>query len=354
MAVVVQCYNCSNILELDEGFRGGVCRCSQCGSLLQVPKGSSTDARRARPATPDAPASGVQRPSNPTEDPGLSRGQFDPRSPTRPASPGDSGLGAKAVGVAKAVAAPAPPRPSSAAHAVVIKKNRTLFYVAIILMVLIGIGLVGGLAWFFARATVGEKPDATPSGGGTSAGVSQTPRIENPGGPMLLANIPLTGSKIVFCMDGGSANQESFDFVRKGVEDAINTLGAGQQFTVAIWRDDGIKTIPASGWASKATFANYKDELENAAAFGSSDPVRGMVKSLELPGDQVIFVTAKYGLTSDMAAPALAVRKPGQRIDAIKIGSADTDSPLEKIVNAAGGKFVDKMEINQLESIVNH
>ena len=59
MNVVVQCFHCNAILELDEGFRGGVCRCSACGSLLQVPKAqasASTSPRKIRPDVPPAPA----------------------------------------------------------------------------------------------------------------------------------------------------------------------------------------------------------------------------------------------------------------------------------------------------------
>jgi len=59
MTVVVQCFHCNAILELDEGFRGGVCRCSACGSLLQVPKAqgsaTTTPARKVRPDIPPAP-----------------------------------------------------------------------------------------------------------------------------------------------------------------------------------------------------------------------------------------------------------------------------------------------------------
>jgi hypothetical protein len=72
MAVVVQCFHCNAVLELDEGFRGGVCRCSSCGSLLQVPRGEQDPppaGRKIRPAAPSAA----------------------PRKPV-PASPGEPGL----------------------------------------------------------------------------------------------------------------------------------------------------------------------------------------------------------------------------------------------------------------------
>src|ERR1041384_1880667 len=58
MAVVVQCFHCNAVLELDEGFRGGVCRCSGCGSLLQVPKADrEVGSRRKRPAAPSSASS---------------------------------------------------------------------------------------------------------------------------------------------------------------------------------------------------------------------------------------------------------------------------------------------------------
>jgi hypothetical protein len=83
MAVIVQCFHCNAILELDDGFRGGVCRCSTCGSLLQVPQGESDGVmprkRKTRPPKPlpcaPAPSSAGTR----LADPGLSSGQLDPR-----------------------------------------------------------------------------------------------------------------------------------------------------------------------------------------------------------------------------------------------------------------------------------
>ena len=100
MAIVVQCFQCSTILELDDGFRGGVARCSNCGALLRVPKDVATTEVAGRPRAPSRPqplpkaasdpgissggmrGSGLQRrPGDPT----VSSGAFS-RSP-RPQSP---------------------------------------------------------------------------------------------------------------------------------------------------------------------------------------------------------------------------------------------------------------------------
>ncbi len=93
MAIVVQCYHCHSRLELDEGFRGGVCRCSKCGSLLKVPATvNSTNTGRTRPADPGTSAPG-SRPRDPNEDPGLSASGFRDQSSQRPAAPPSSGSG---------------------------------------------------------------------------------------------------------------------------------------------------------------------------------------------------------------------------------------------------------------------
>ena len=39
--VVVQCFHCNAVMELDEGFRGGVCRCSGCvDRFCRCPRGN--------------------------------------------------------------------------------------------------------------------------------------------------------------------------------------------------------------------------------------------------------------------------------------------------------------------------
>ena len=107
MTVVVQCFHCNAILELDEGFRGGVCRCSNCGSLLQVPKadGPAPKGKKVRPAMPPsarstAPAAagqGAAAQATAKDDSGaphsLPQSPFDPRRPSFDAGGSSSGLG---------------------------------------------------------------------------------------------------------------------------------------------------------------------------------------------------------------------------------------------------------------------
>jgi hypothetical protein len=64
--IELECPECDELLELDAGFAGGVCRCSSCGALMTVPadpqRGKAEQLTRpeapgepARPARPDEP-----------------------------------------------------------------------------------------------------------------------------------------------------------------------------------------------------------------------------------------------------------------------------------------------------------
>lgn len=89
--IELECPSCQAVLELDAGFAGGVCRCSNCGTLMTVPAdpqmvGESLD-RPDRPDTPGASAAfsvAVQE-STTSED--------DSPSADRPESPQGTGSG---------------------------------------------------------------------------------------------------------------------------------------------------------------------------------------------------------------------------------------------------------------------
>ncbi len=155
MPVVVQCFHCNAILELDDGFRGGVCRCSNCGSLLQVPRGddAAPPGRKPRPAAPpppSAPAMPLQNATSTRLDAGLSRGQLELSSPmARRQDVGvSSGMGGrsrvhqtKPITAAPSshrrpsqatIATPSPP-PAVAAS----RRSRLLFWLGVLLAVLV-------------------------------------------------------------------------------------------------------------------------------------------------------------------------------------------------------------------------
>ncbi|MEM6552370.1 MAG: hypothetical protein AAF750_09625 [Planctomycetota bacterium] len=91
----LECPSCNDLLELDAGFAGGVCRCSSCGILMTVPKatggqseqlvrpsapGESSAASSEPDARPDRPDTPAPRQSRARTD--SSRGRASSRSKT--------------------------------------------------------------------------------------------------------------------------------------------------------------------------------------------------------------------------------------------------------------------------------
>jgi hypothetical protein len=371
MAVVVQCYHCNTILELDEGFRGGVCRCSTCGSLLQVPKAAAPGAPKARPAAPGAQPTEMKRPAAPG-DAGLSRGQFDP-SDSSGVRAGATDMGGSSSGLRQgrpaAPVATAPRRIEKVSpiggpthrgkHLKQVKKNNALLFV--------GLGL-GGVIVIIVTVVLGmilmRPPEKAPLPGrdADGAGTAVSPgNVQHPGKSGRSGNasrtpesgqvepvkeevkgflgVPLVGKKIVFSIDGASSMADTFDYARRGIYQAIDTLEPGQQVQVAVWKGSTLRLIPSSGFVGKPAVKKLHDELEAVAVTGSSDAGDCMKASAGLGGDQVIFVTAKFGLDPSIADGVMAAKKGEMRFDGVKIESEDSQSPLEMLAQKTGGTY---------------
>jgi len=86
--IELECPGCGELLELDAGFAGGVCRCYSCGTLMTVPSDSSKGQaeRVARPDRPDAPGRSTTAPPVPSPRIAPSPGAAVPSTPVSPAA----------------------------------------------------------------------------------------------------------------------------------------------------------------------------------------------------------------------------------------------------------------------------
>ena len=366
MAIMVQCHKCSTVLELDDGFRGGVCRCSSCGTLLQVPIEAGPTASAPRRASPDAITTSTSRPAAPDRE-SLAAGSGIGSGMRRPAAPptgsgafaGSGGLSHQpSVGnLAAAPGAPTtkvsrPAAPAAQRAPSVQQKPRRLgldplvFWslVAVAVLFLVAVGLV---IWqimgqqYRRRATSANEPSSVSH----SKNGSRTPT-----GPLFLG-IPLTGDKIIFSLDGSTANINSFSYVTQGVQEAVATLAPDQRFRVAIWRGKGLKLLPARGWLRRGEVKAVRPvlrQVRNLVSYGSSNTLKSMLASLALGGNQVIFVTAKFQMPHGLVAAVEAKRKPGQRLDVISVDGERRE--LQKLAQQCDGQF-HKYSVSELNSM---
>ncbi|MCL2647852.1 MAG: hypothetical protein FWD61_12705 [Phycisphaerales bacterium] len=387
MAVVIQCFHCNTILELDEGFRGGVCRCSTCGSLLQVPQATETDAPKIRPAAPGEEPTQPSRPASPIAESDAKQ-KPDPESDSsgqRPATPdtGGSSSGLRSGKAARPAAPPAPVTPAvkhiekvappndspssttpATSSSKEVKKKNVLLIGSIVMVGIVVVAVLIAAIWLVARAssaskqaiervvsvsssnenktTDGKKPTVVEpkrqaSSGSESIVPSVTPTAMQASTDLL--GIPLVGKKILVSIDGASSMTDHFDYVRAAVYGAVERLGSGQALEVVVWRGEKVTPYPQKGFIDKVGLESLKEEFDAISARGSSDVTACMKASLALGADQVIFITAKPALDPAIAQDILADKGPAARLDSIKIDSEDSPSPLEELSQKSGGLY---------------
>lgn len=374
MALMVQCFHCSNILELDEGFRGGVCRCSQCGALLQVPKATPGQGEKVRPATPPTPGQGQQvRPGEPVSEPGLSRGVLGrPAAPLPPPSsaaspvsqgmrtPGENPPGSRAV---SDLPNRKPPTESPPYHGGSVEHparpelpsgyNQYLWIFGGV-MVLLMIGVAVGMLFLLPslRGEKGTKPE-TGVGVGSTVLTSGPRTVEVPNGPAFLG-IPMTGKKIVLSIDTGSSFRDrGFEYVLLGVRQAVGTLAADQSLRLALWEETGVRLVPEAGFVPKDRRTPILEALDSLVAQGATSEIKCIKGSLESGADQVIIVTAKLTLGSDTSATDLMqYRRTNQRVDVVRVLSPESElmPALEQLTNLTNGKFL-VLDQGQLDAL---
>ena len=105
--ISLPCTSCQKVLEIDDAFAGGVCRCQYCGTIQTVPK----DLKQTRAGAPAAASTGAG---------GKTLYQKKPRQPGQPgtgledladAVASSSGLARGALRSRAAAPSPPPPPP---------------------------------------------------------------------------------------------------------------------------------------------------------------------------------------------------------------------------------------------------
>jgi hypothetical protein len=340
MAVVVQCFHCNAVLELDEGFRGGVCRCSACGALLEVPRAQGSSKTRVRPASPSA----VPRPK-PVAPSGSATGSSSPPGSRSIDMTGlSSGLAGiertRPVAPAREIIPPVPPPLQTMASGPARRGGYAKWiWLGILLLVLIA-GVVMGLIYWGMNQGAATIAGPAPKAGGkvpTAAGSA------SPVGFPMLAGIQLSGKRIIISMDSASSMGESFDYLRRGILRAVEEMDPAQQITVVLWTETGIKTLPRNAFVTSKTSKALRDLLESTTPSGASNAevcIRSTVGLIQ-GADQVLLITAKSELPPVARADAfLRQTKPGAWFDVIRITPGGSAAMLETLANATGGKYV--------------
>lgn len=350
--IEINCTNCKTLLQIDDAFAGGVCRCRHCGTIQTVPKRLKNNGSAGGVMNEAAVGSGA---STMTKKPGLDQG---------------SGTGLDDLAGIVASSGLASTRllrskeKTPAKSAAPKKDNRTAIIIisaGAMIVVLLGIII------FMAVHNGGSGQNGAPAGtGGTSTAInsgstntdhSKPDPIANPGNPVVAVpkiqgpsflGQPLNERSVVYVLDRGSASSEDrrLEALKAAVIKSVRSLGPDRQFAVIFWQIDGanIDAWPADGLRS-ATEQNI-NELSNFIAdissVGQTSASASTEKAFKTGAEAVVLVPIKSFVEPGTHTAIVKSRGDSKaKVYCFTLAQPDIGESFKKVADDTNGVYRD-------------
>ena len=332
--ITVNCSHCKAVLEMDDAFAGGVCRCHYCGTIQSVPAHARRVPAQSAAATPAARANGAAAPAKSSNgdgldaladvvaSSGLSRGALR-SAPPQPAAPA-----VRHVDYAQ------PPQQKKLLVPLIIAGG-----VIALLLVLVAYLL------FATTTTVPATISGTGGARGTPPGVpGGEAAVVVPKGPHF-CGISLDGiPSVVFVVDRGRATAELFDTLKEAIYRSLESLEPGQKFQIIFWDNaDPAAAYPKEGLVDvsaqeiEAARAQFADVL----AEGRAKPDGAVRRAAKSRPVAIVIVTGKaFDLDEGLVRTVQdAVKGTTTKVHTIALRSDDGNTVLKEIADKTHGEF---------------
>jgi hypothetical protein len=337
--ITLTCTKCQTVMEMDDAFAGGVCRCQHCGTIQTVPShlkrspAGGTPAKSGkqkalysggRGSSSGVPSSGLDDLANAVASSGLSSGLANQPRGSRPTT----------VDYAK----PGTVKPPASKLPLVVG--------LVVLLAAVGAG-----AYFLLKPAAPTPPVP----GGSGPGVIATPGANDPAiaGPQFVG-IPLDYGRVVFVIDRGQAGIATFDALKVALFDAVTSLGPQREFQVLFWTPNwtpnGAPNVDEFAYPKGSTargnpdrVAGLRKHLEDVMAVGSTDPGPALKAAAARNPDAIVITTAKADQLGDPFVKLVAAAVKGKPVvvHTVDLSSDGGGRPvLEAVAKAGGGKYV--------------
>lgn len=324
--ITLTCNKCQRVLQIDDAFAGGVCRCKHCGTIQTV--APSKDKKKRV----DSPAANVAAPTRPAfqgEAPKSANNLQDLAQAV--ASSGLAGTGLRSGHLRKPIAKPTLNSP---------------LYIAGGAIILILVSAL--LTWWLMRPPGSAAPQNPQNSAqnidtGVSAGTNapEPAKLPPPKSPTFMG-IPLKGRSIVFLLDRGMGTLETFDAVKTATAKSLLSLGSATKFQLIFWETDGIVEYPSDG-VHDANDENVKgavEKMNDIFAWGQSKIDQSLEKALAQNPAEIVIATGKNGLDDEFVKLVLDKRKSSSvKIHTVSVGGVGSPDALKKIAEKTGGEF---------------
>jgi hypothetical protein len=309
--IEINCTSCGKVLQVDDGFAGGACRCSHCGTIQTVPKSR----RAARAESPLAGTAPGQKTLVPPRAPGAGAGSGLGDLADAVAGSGLAGSGLGSSGLA---GLPRGPKAPGAVWK--------------IWSALAGVAAVSGVLWMLFRPAATEQTRVSQS----QTVVHEAPRVPS------FCGVPLTGASVAFVIDRGNGTRDSFGLLKEAAARSVAEMSPDQRFQVVFWGNGSGDAFypPAPQRASAAAVESLRRAMEAVSAFGQSEVASALQILAKSPPEQVLLVTGKaWDLEESFVDQVLALRGTlTYRISTVSVSPDGNESEtLRRLAERTGG-----------------
>ncbi len=316
--IELTCPQCSNELEIDDGFRGGVCRCFNCGTLMTVPDDPAHEKAESL-GRPDAPGG---RPDAPGKKSGSTTSQIREKSRTK----GQKFVTAsgKSIDLSKV-----PTAKRSRRRVIVRTTIVALFAVILISLIVVTVYTIRGSNTPKVEKSASEI---------AAAEFGYDPQIN----PLLLAKpnfmgLPLAG-RVVLMSDSSSTMRDSLDAIKAAIKQSVKTAG-DRSMQVVLWREKAPFVYPSqllpSDQISATALASKLDETDAA---GEQTAIPAFKKALESKPELITLVARSMPGSREQKELANLMKGSGVRLNVVMIDRDDNDA--RKLADASDGKYI--------------
>ncbi len=311
--ISLTCTNCRAVLEIDDAFAGGVCRCQTCGAIQTVPSRLKQVAASGkagpktlytRPARGEAvPSSGLDELAQIVASSGLSSGRLRAKAPP---------------------AAPAKQAPS---------RGRAL---------LIGggalVALAIGAGIWMALPAQKDSGRATGLGGATDVAVQRS--LASAGATF--CGVPLDDRVVIYVLDRGSGTADLFSYLKEVALKSAESLGNDRKFQIIFWNNGTDDAYPSAGptYATAQNLEAARRALDGIYAHGQTDVASALSKAVSAAPDAIVLATGKgWQLDDGFVDQVLKIRKGRPiKIHTFALGGTEPSAILASIAQRTGGE----------------
>jgi hypothetical protein len=293
--ISLSCTNCRTVIEMDDGFAGGVCRCKHCGAIQTVPSRLKSAKTLYKKTTRNSQVSG-------------------------------SGLGE----LAQVVASSSGLRSSRLRAATIGKKSSKTFWILAATLMLIFVALLG--VWFM-MSHPSQPPESVPHL--LAAEAPQTVSAN-------FCGTPISGNVVIYVLDRGSGTSELFSYLKEATFKSAESLGRDRRFQIIFWNNGSDDAYPDAGptFATQQNIDAGRHLLDGIIAHGQSDARPALLKAMTASPDLIVLATAKGDqLDDDFTQQVLQICKGHPvKIDTFDLGETELSRPLKNIADQTGGR----------------